>query len=407
MALAVESEIGRLEQVILHRPGDEMKRLTPQNKDDLLFDDILWLAEAQEEHDKFANVLRSRGVEVLYMQDLLAQSLDNSEARTHVLENTFTPATFGPLAVDNIRSHFSTLPSEELARILVAGLTKNELLENTSVPSSVVIAGMDGDDLVLEPLVNHLFTRDTSCWIYNGVSINSMRLPARRRETVNYQAIYRWHPLFANEEFPVFNFGSMDGTGAVEGGDVLIIGNGAVLIGLGERSTTQGVEILASKLFASGKVNRIVALDMPKVRSQMHLDTVMTMINQGTFTKYAGLSMRPSLVITPGVDPQHPAIVSHPAEDMHHVIARALGLADIEVLTTPQDSLAAAREQWDDANNCLTISPGTVVTYERNVATNTYLQSRGLEVLTVPGSELGRGRGGPRCMSCPTLRQPV
>ena len=225
MALAVESEIGRLEQVILHRPGDEMKRLTPQNKDDLLFDDILWLAEAQEEHDKFANVLRSRGVEVLYMQDLLAQSLDNSEARTHVLENTFTPATFGPLAVDNIRSHFSTLPSEELARILVAGLTKNELLENTSAPSSVVIAGMDGDDLVLEPLVNHLFTRDTSCWIYNGVSINSMRLPARRRETVNYQAIYRWHPLFANEEFPVFNFGSMDGTGAVEGGDVLIIGN--------------------------------------------------------------------------------------------------------------------------------------------------------------------------------------
>ena len=237
MALAVESEIGRLEQVILHRPGDEMKRLTPQNKDDLLFDDILWLAEAQEEHDKFANVLRSRGVEVLYMQDLLAQSLDNSEARTHVLENTFTPATFGPLAVDNIRSHFSTLPSEELARILVAGLTKNELLENTSVPSSVVIAGMDGDDLILEPLVNHLFTRDTSCWIYNGVSINSMRLQARRRETVNYQAIYRWHPLFANEEFPVFNFGSMNGTGAVEGGDVLVIGNGAVLIGLGERST--------------------------------------------------------------------------------------------------------------------------------------------------------------------------
>ena len=407
MALAVESEIGRLEQVILHRPGDEMKRLTPQNKDDLLFDDILWLAEAQEEHDKFANVLRSRGVEVLYMQDLLAQSLDNSEARTHVLENTFTPATFGPLAVDNIRSHFSTLPSEELARILVAGLTKNELLENTSVPPSVVIAGMDGDDLILEPLVNHLFTRDTSCWIYNGVSINSMRLPARRRETVNYQAIYRWHPLFANEEFPVFNFGSMNGTGAVEGGDVLVIGNGAVLIGLGERSTTQGVEILASKLFASGKVNRIVALDMPKVRSQMHLDTVMTMINQGTFTKYAGMGMRPSLVITPGADPQHPAIVSHPAEDMHHVIARALGLADIEVLTTPQDSLAAAREQWDDANNCLTISPGTVVTYERNVATNTYLQSRGLEVLTVPGSELGRGRGGPRCMSCPTLRQPV
>jgi len=284
MALAVESEIGRLEQVILHRPGDEMKRLTPQNKDDLLFDDILWLAEAQEEHDKFANVLRSRGVEVLYMQDLLAQSLDNSEARTHVLENTFTPATFGPLAGDNIRSHFSTLPSEELARILVAGLTKNELLENTSVPSSVVIAGMDGDDLILEPLVNHLFTRDTSCWIYNGVSINSMRLPARRRETVNYQAIYRWHPLFANEEFPVFNFGSMNGTGAVEGGDVLVIGNGAVLIGLGERSTTQGVEILASKLFASGKVNRIVALDMPKVRSQMHLDTVMTMIQLKTCT---------------------------------------------------------------------------------------------------------------------------
>ena len=292
MEISVDSEIGKLRQVILHRPGNEMLRLTPQNKDHLLFDDVLWLERAQEEHDQFARVLTDRDIEVLYLSDLLAQTLEVPEARQYVLDRVVNENTNGPSAAEPLRALAQGLSGAELAEVLVAGITKAELLERTSCPDSLVLASMDDDDLLLPPLPNHLFTRDTSCWIYNGVSINSMMMPARQRETINYEAIYRWHPLFAGSDFPVWSEGTQAGPATVEGGDVQIIGNGAVLVGVSERTTSQGIERLASRLFAGGKVNQIVAVEMNRTRAQMHLDTVMTMVDVGTFTIYGGLRSR-------------------------------------------------------------------------------------------------------------------
>nr|WP_303769910.1 arginine deiminase [Actinomyces oris] len=406
MEFSVDSEIGKLRQVILHRPGNEMLRLTPQNKDHLLFDDVLWLERAQEEHDQFAQVLTGRDVEVLYLSDLLAQSLEIPEARDYVLDRVVNENTNGPSATEPLRALTDGLSGAELAEVLIAGITKAELLERAPCPDSLVLASMDDDDLLLPPLPNHLFTRDTSCWIYNGVSINSMMMPARKRETINYEAIYRWHPRFAGSEFPVWSEGTQAGPATVEGGDVQIIGNGAVLVGVSERTTSQGIERLASRLFAGGKVNQIVAVEMNRTRAQMHLDTVMTMVDVGTFTIYGGLGKLSTLTLRPDGDKQI-SVTRNAPEDMYRIIAQALGVGELNVLITPQDSMAAAREQWDDGSNSLAIAPGVVVTYERNVNTNDYLTSHGIEVLTIPGSEVGRGRGGPHCMSCPTLRDPL
>ena len=406
MDFSVDSEIGKLRQVILHRPGNEMLRLTPQNKDHLLFDDVLWLDRAQEEHDQFARVLTDRDIEVLYLSDLLAQTLEVPEARKYVLDRVVNENTSGPSAAEPLRALADGMSGAELAEVLIAGITKAELLERTSCPDSLVLASMDNDDLLLSPLPNHLFTRDTSCWVYNGVSINSMMMPARQRETINYEAIYRWHPRFAGSEFPVWSEGTQAGPATVEGGDVQIIGNGAVLVGVSERTTAQGIERLASRLFAGGKVNQIVAVEMNRTRAQMHLDTVMTMVDVGTFTVYGDLGKLPTLTLRPDGDEQI-SVTRNAPEDMYRVIAQALGVDELNVLITPQDSMAAAREQWDDGSNSLAIAPGVIVTYERNVNTNEYLTSHGIEVLTIPGSEVGRGRGGPHCMSCPTLRDPL
>ena len=406
MDFSVDSEIGKLRQVILHRPGNEMLRLTPQNKDHLLFDDVLWLERAQEEHDQFARVLTDRDVEVLYLSDLLAETLKVPEAREYVLDRVVNENTNGPSAAEPLRALAQGLSGADLAEVLIAGITKAELLGRTSCTDSLVLASMDDDDLLLPPLPNHLFTRDTSCWIYNGVSINSMTMPARQRETINYEAIYRWHPLFAGPDFPVWSEGTQAGPATVEGGDVQIIGNGAVLVGVSERTTAQGIERLASRLFAGGNVNRIIAVEMSRTRAQMHLDTVMTMVDVGTFTVYGGLGMLPSLTMRPDGD-KRISVTRNAPEDMYRVIAQALGVDELNVLITPQDSMAAAREQWDDGSNSLAIAPGVVITYERNVNTNEYLTSHGIEVLTIPGSEVGRGRGGPHCMSCPTLRDPL
>ena len=406
MDFSVDSEIGRLRQVILHRPGNEMLRLTPQNKDHLLFDDVLWLERAQEEHDQFARVLTDRGIEVLYLSDLLAQTLEVAEARDYVLDRVINENTNGPAAAETLRALAQGLSGTDLAEMLIAGITEAEVFEHTACPSSLVLASMDDDDLLLPPLPNHLFTRDTSCWIYNGVSINSMTMPARQRETINYEAIYRWHPRFANADFPVWSEGTQAGPATIEGGDVQIIGNGAVLVGISERTTAQGIERLSSRLFAGGKVNQVVAVEMSRTRAQMHLDTVMTMVDVGTFTTYGGLGMLPTLTLRPrddgGLD-----VTRNDPQDMYRVIAQALGIDDLTVLITPQDSMAAAREQWDDGSNTLAIAPGVIVTYERNINTNEYLTSHDIEVLTIPGSEVGRGRGGPHCMSCPILRDPV
>ncbi|WP_026460555.1 arginine deiminase [Schaalia suimastitidis] len=400
----VTSEIGTLQQVLLHRPGREMLRLTPSNKDELLFDDVLWLEKAQEEHDVFANAMRARGVDVLYFQQLLAEALENPAARLKALSAVFTEETCGTGAVDAICALAERLDAPSLAELLIAGITKKELLEKIPNTRSVSLESIGDDNFVLAPLPNHYFTRDTSCWVYGGVSINAMRKEARQRETINAEIVYNFHPRFTQYEPIIYSNGMEAGTATVEGGDVLVIGNGSVLIGMSERTCPQGVERLASRLFAAGQAQRVIALEMPKNRAQMHLDTVMTMADEGTFVKYPGLGMLRSQTIRPGNTPKELDVTVNAPEQMHDVIAEGLGLDSIRVLEPPFDSLTSEREQWNDGSNVLALAPGVVVTYQRNTATNEFLQDNGIEVVDVPGDELGRGRGGPRCMSCPIVR---
>lgn len=312
MGFHVDSEAGRLRRVILHRPDLELKRLTPSNKDALLFDDVLWVRRARAEHDGFADVLRDRGVTVHLFGDLLTEALEIPAARSLVLDRVFDEKEYGPLATDHLRGSFENLPAPELAAALVGGMTKREYLDAHMEPTSVRFHVMDLDDFLLGPLPNHLFTRDTSAWIYDGVSINAMRWPARQRKTVHFEAIYRHHPLFRDETFNLWSRGQADYPSTIEGGDVLVIGNGAVLIGMSERTTPQAVEMLAHKLFAAGSARTIVALDMPKRRAFMHLDTVMTMVDGDTFTQYAGLGMLRSYTIEPGVGDKELKVTDHP-----------------------------------------------------------------------------------------------
>jgi arginine deiminase len=411
MTFHVGSEVGRLRQVIVHRPGLEMHRLTPENKARYLYDEILWVERAQEEHDEFVAVLEGRGVTVHHFDQLLEQILSVPEARDHVLDQSLDERHVGPLAAEQLRVMFDEMEDHELATHLIGGITKNEVLERIEAPNSVVIGQLSHYESLLAPLPNHLFTRDTSAWLYGGVAVNSMHKKARRRETVHYEAIYRYHPMFADAGFAWWAEGLEDGPATAEGGDILVLGNGAVVIGMSERTTPQGVERLSRRLLRDGEVDRVVALDMPKARAVMHLDTVMTMVDQESFTRYLGLPDLPSWTITAGDEGATGGldlrITQHPADQMEQVIAGALGVDRLRVLAADQDPRAAAREQWDDGCNLLALEPGVVIAYQRNTLTNDYLRRQGLEVLEISGSELGRGRGGPRCMSCPIERDPV
>ncbi len=404
MRYEVASEVGRLRQVILHRPGNELTRLTPTNMDDLLFDDVLWQSRAEAEHDAFAALLREHGAEVLYLTDLLAETLAVDEAREHVLAQILDPRAFGDAGVDAVRAWADGRAPTDLALALVAGLSKSDLSDGTG--GSLYLSTLPPDGFVLPPLPNHLFTRDTSCWVYGGVAVNSMKKQARQRETAFFEAIYRWHPRFAGAGFPWWSTGIDDGAATLEGGDVLVIGNGAVLAGLSERTSPVGIERLAQSLFAAGQATQVIAVAMPHQRAQMHLDTVMTMLDAQSFVRYSGFGQRETLVLTPAAGGRL-SVTARAASEMDAVIARALGLGSIRVLTPPQDAPTAEREQWNDACNVVAVAPGVVVGYERNVLTSDFLRGHGIEVLSTPGDELGRGRGGPRCMSCPVLRDPV
>jgi arginine deiminase len=393
----VDSEVGRLRTVMLHRPGPELARLTPRNNDSLLFDGIPWVARAQEEHDAFAAALAKHGVEVLYLGELLAETLAVADARAELTAGVLADRRLGDTLRDSVGRYLADQDPRRLAAVLMAGLAHEELKPG---PGGLVYEMMDRHDFVIDPLPNLLFTRDSSVWVRDRVAVTSLAMPARGRETTLTRAIYRYHPRFAGTELlydPAMEH--------VEGGDVLLLAPQVLAIGVGERTTPAGAERLARRVFAAGLAHTILAVPIAQERATMHLDTVCTMVDVDAVVMYPNVAdtLR-AFTVTADAGGEPRARAPRPFLE---AAAEAMGIDRLRIIDTGLDPVTAEREQWDDGNNTLAIAPRLCVAYERNVETNAQLERAGIEVIRISGSELGSGRGGPRCMSCPIEREPL
>lgn len=394
--LGANSEVGTLRTVLLHRPGDELKRLTPRNNDQLLFDGLPWVDRAQDEHDAFAALLRSRGVEVLLLSDLLTEALTASgAARMQGISAAVDPRRLGHSLAQELASYLRTVAPGALANLLTAGMTFDELPIGPA-GSSLVRRMHHGGDFVIEPLPNLLFTRDSSFWIGDRVAITALALPARAREASLTDLIYAHHPRFLGVRRAYESH-----TAPVEGGDVLLLSPGVIAVGVGERTTPAGAEALARSVFEDGLAHTVLVVPIEQRRASMHLDTVCTMVDVDAVVMYPAIQHTLTAFT---IRREDGGVSIRGAEPFLEATAEAMGIGKLRVIDTGLDHVTAEREQWDDGNNTLALSPGVVVAYERNVETNARLEASGIEVLRISGSELGSGRGGPRCMSCPVSR---
>ncbi len=416
--LGVHSEVGKLRKVLVHRPGLCLERLTPQNRTEFLYDDVVWVEKAVEQHNAFTDILRDRGVEVLYVQDMLAEAIDASpDARRYIVERAVSSYTVGLSLVDELSAWLFGLSAQRLAQALIGGLLISELegldlARITRHSLGAVLA--EPNSFVLPPLPNSMFTRDSSAWLFGGVVLPPLFWHTRRLEVANTSTIYRHHPYFADREFKFWyppagdseRFAVEDfGHGAsLEGGDVMVIGNGTVLVGMGERSTGRMVEHIARSLFSSGAAERVIACRMQLDRAYMHVDTVFSMLDRDAVTLYPPVVDAMTVYsIRPGNGDDTFDVTEE--KNLLTAVADALGQRELRVVPTGGDSFQSAREQWDDANNVVALEPGVVLAYSHNVRTNKNLRAAGIEVIEVDGSQLGKGRGGCHCMTCPIERE--
>jgi arginine deiminase len=407
--LGVHSEVGRLRTVVVCAPGRAHERLTPGNCDSLLFDDVIWVERAREDHARFVAEMTGLGIEVLELHDLLADTLAQPGARSWVLDAQVVADQVGRGLVDEVRTYLDALDDRALAETLLGGLAADELPDGPAGEMLAMVRDSVGvTEYLLPPLPNSLYTRDTTSWVYGGVTLNPLFWPARHEETLLAEAVYRFHPRFAGQVRVWWGDPARDhGLASLEGGDVMPIGNRTLLVGMSERTSRQAISQLAGALFDAGVVDRVVVAVLPRMRAAMHLDTVFTFADRDCALVYQDIvdgvhtySFRPA-------DRAGGLEVHRETKPFVSVVADALDLPALRVVETGGDVHVRERTQWDSGANLLALSPGVVVAYDRNAHTNAALRAAGIEVITIPGGELGRGRGGAHCLTCPVVRDPA